>query len=158
MSTTEARTACPAGSHLLTITSQEELEFVFSLRRTNALYSLKTKRPILARFKMPLLLKMYIYLNYFIITVWYFWHIILSETDNFLMADGTDEESEGEWVFTATHEQPYLPFESGENVGLTNENCLLFPATSRLTDKSCQYRAIRTVFCESEGLSVSCPR
>ena len=67
-----------------------------------------------------------------------------------MVVDGTDEANEGEWVFTSTNEQPYLPFNSGENVGNTDENCLDFTSTSSLLDRPCNLILDSPVICEHE--------
>ena len=74
-----------------------------------------------------------------------------------MVVDGTDEANEGDWVFTSTNEQPYLPFNSGENVGNTDENCLEFTSINSLLDRPCNFVLNRSVICEYECKLVYVP-
>ena len=74
-----------------------------------------------------------------------------------MFVDGTDEVNEGEWVFTSTNEQPYLPFVSGENVGNTDENCLEFTSINSLPDRPCNFILDSPVICEHECKLVHAP-
>ena len=70
--------------------------------------------------------------------------------DMLMFVDGTDEANEGEWVFTSTNEQPYLPFNSDENIGNTGENCLDFTSISSLLDRPCNFILDSPAICELE--------
>ena len=79
-----------------------------------------------------------------------FIYFFFKATDMLMFVDGTDEANEGEWVFTSTNEQPYLPFNSDENVGNTYENCLDFTSINSLLDRPCSLIFNRSVICEYE--------
>ena len=69
----------------------------------------------------------------------------------FMFVDGTDEAREGKWEFTSTNEEPYLPFNSGENIGQFDENCLDFTSITSLLDRPCNFVLNQSVICESES-------
>ena len=67
-----------------------------------------------------------------------------------MFVDGTDRATDRVWKFLSTNEEPYLPFQSGQNLVNSDENCLVFASDKSLYDRNCATLHNASIICETE--------
>ena len=68
-----------------------------------------------------------------------------------MFAEGTKRATDMVWKFISTNEEPYLPFQSGQNLANSDENCLVFASDKSLYDRNCSTLHNASIICETES-------
>ena len=75
---------------------------------------------------------------------------VASRNDFHIVVDGSDELTEGDWIFTESNEQPLFPDVTTVD---RERNCLVVTAAGggTLSPNKCDLRKHHAIFCEYEG-------
>ena len=73
---------------------------------------------------------------------------VASRNDFHIVVDGSDELTEGDWIFTESSDRPLFPDVSTVD---RQRNCLVLTAGGTIAPNKCYWRKDHVLFCEYEG-------